>query len=92
MRADGSLPWLKQNNAYYRYGRQNVTPSGIFEVSDRQVIIDAHIFEEIFYYENNSLQKSSANDQNYRFTLALENGQWKISGRRKISNENRYGD
>jgi uncharacterized protein YjbI with pentapeptide repeats len=86
MSADGSLPWLKQNNGYYRYGEQNVAPSGSFEVGDRQAIIDARIVEEIFYYESNAIQKSWTNNQTYRFILALEDGQWKISGRSKISN------
>lgn len=86
MSDDGSLPWLKQNNGYYRYGEQNVTASGSFEVGDRQAIIDTRIVEDIFYYESNTLQKSWTNNQTYRFILALEDGQWKISGRSKISN------
>jgi hypothetical protein len=92
MSADGSLPWLKQNNGYYRYGKQNVTPLSFFEGDVQQAKIEARISEDLLYYENDSLQKTWTNNQSYRFILALEDGQWKISGRQKIDDQNREGD
>ena len=85
MAADGSLSWLKQNNGYYRYGKQEVIPSGNFESKDGQATVDARIIEELFYYSGGTLEKSWTNNQDYQFTLKFEDSQWKISGRRKIS-------
>jgi hypothetical protein len=82
---DGSLSWLKQNNAYYRYGQQSATPLSFFSANSDTVLIDVNITEDLIYYENNEIQKRWTNSQPYRFTFTLENGKWKLSDRQKIS-------
>ena len=55
MAADGSLPALKQDNGYYRYGRQEVISSGNFEVNGAEATVDARVIEDLFYYSSNTL-------------------------------------
>jgi hypothetical protein len=89
---NGSLAELRQNNAFYRYGQQNVTPLGFSLVNQQQATIDVSISEELSSYESNELQKTWTNSQDYRYTLTLDGGQWKLSEREKIDDKMRGTD
>ena len=77
----GSVNWLRNNNAYYRYGVQSVDSVEEFFVSGNRATIDVIITEQRTFYMNNRV----VNDGNtafdtrlVRYNLVEEYGQWKI--------------
>lgn len=77
----GSIDWLQQNNAYYQYGSRSVQGTGYFSATDNKAEVEVAIKQEVYFYSNNTLNKSTADSSIYRFTLKQENGNWKISER-----------
>jgi hypothetical protein len=82
-KADGSVNWLRNNNAYYRYGKHKVSSTGNFSATASSAKIDVEINQPLSYYENNQLVKSETTSDIYQFTFQFENGSWKISDRAK---------
>lgn len=77
----GSVDWLRENNAYYKYGVQSIDSIEEFFVSSNRATIDVVITEQRTFYMNNRV----VNDGNtafdtrlVRYNLVEENGQWKI--------------
>ncbi|MDJ0648103.1 MAG: IMS domain-containing protein [Xenococcaceae cyanobacterium MO_188.B19] len=77
----GSVNWLRNNNAYYKYGVQSVDSVEEFIASGDRATIDAVVTEQRTFYMNNKV----INDGNtafdtrlVRYNLVSENGQWKI--------------
>lgn len=83
-KSGGSIDWLQQNNAYYRYGESQAEATGFFSLAANQVEIEVQIREKIDFYMNGKLNKSEIETGTYRFTLAQESGQWKLSDRKEI--------
>lgn len=77
----GSIDWLQQNNAYYQYGGRSVQGTGYFSATDNKAEVEVAIKQEVYFYSNDTLNKSTADSSIYRFTLKQENGNWKISER-----------
>jgi hypothetical protein len=77
----GSIDWLQQNNAYYQYGSHSVQETGYFSVSGNIAEIEVSIKQEVYFYINRILDKSTADSSIYRFILKQENGTWKMSER-----------
>lgn len=77
----GSMDWLQQRNAYYRYGLQKAEPLAYYSVNSNWAQIEVKVTEELSYYENGALRDSGTNVKDYRFTMQQENGTWKISER-----------
>jgi serine/threonine-protein kinase len=86
IKSEGSLDWLQRNNAYYIFGKQAVEPLTYFSASGNQVEIDVKVIEEYSYYKDGTLNLSDTINRNYRFTLQLEDGVWKIAERKSLSN------
>lgn len=77
----GSVNWLRNNNAYYKYGVQSIDSVEEFIASGNRATIDVVITEQRTFYMNNRV----INDGNtafdtrlVRYNLISENGQWKI--------------
>ena len=78
IKTDGSIDWLAQNNAYYRYGEMNVQPSSFFWSDNNEAEIDIKIYEEYYFYRNNKLAKSDKYSDEFNFKFSNNNGVWKI--------------
>ena len=78
IKTDGSIDWLAQNNAYYRYGEMNVQPSSFFWSDNNEAEIDIRIYEEYYFYRNNKLAKSDKYSDEFNFKFSNNNGVWKI--------------
>lgn len=75
------MNWLRDNNAYYRYGVQSIDLVEEFFASGNRATIDVVIAEQRTFYMNNKV----INDDNtafdtrlVRYNLVSENGQWKV--------------
>ncbi|MEG4227737.1 ARC6/PARC6 family protein [Microcoleus sp. N9_B2] len=77
----GSIDWLQQNNAYYQYSNRSAQATGYFSASGNEAQIEVAIKEDFSFYMNGSLDESKTNSGFYRFTLKLENANWKIADR-----------
>lgn len=82
---DGTIDWLQQRNAYYRYGRQNANPTGYFNATETTAEIEIIITEELTLYVNGNFDNSKQNSNVYRFSFFRENGTWKIANREVIN-------
>ncbi|MBP0013393.1 MAG: DUF4101 domain-containing protein [Roseofilum sp. SBFL] len=86
VRRDGSIDWLKNNNAFYEYGFQKAEATGSFFSNQDQATIDVIVTEELTLYINGIIDesKSSFNTNRYRYNFRKENGKWKISNYDKV--------
>jgi serine/threonine-protein kinase len=80
----GSIDWLSQNNAYYRYGVQRVDTVHRFAAEDRKATIDLVITESSTLYENGEATESDFDTQSYRYELEFTDGRWKVADYRQI--------
>ena len=78
IKSDGSIDWLAQNNAYYRYGEMNLQPLSFFWSDNNEAEIDIRIYEEYYFYRNNRLAKSDKYSDEFNFKFSNNNGIWKI--------------
>ena len=78
IKTDGSIDWLAQNNAYYRYGEMSVQPLSFFWSDNNEAEIDIRIYEEYYFYRNNKLAKSDKYSDEFNFKFLNNNGVWKI--------------
>jgi serine/threonine protein kinase, bacterial len=83
-KSGGSIDWLQQNNAYYRYGTGRVEATGFFSVAPSQVEIDARVTQGFEFYMNGTLKQSKTDTDTYRFTIVLKNSEWKIANRTEL--------
>ena len=74
----GSIDWLVNNNAYYRYGERRAEPLALFWSDNNQGELDVKIHEEYYFYRNNKLAKSDKYSGDFNFKFQKENGVWKI--------------
>jgi len=82
-KTDGSVNWLRQNNAYYTYGQHKATSAGNFSSTDSSAKADISVEQSLSYYKNNQLIKNESNSDVYQFSFQLDNGSWKIADRQK---------
>ena len=78
IKTDGSIDWLAQNNAYYRYGEMSVQPLSFFWSDNNEAEINIRIYEEYYFYRNNKLAKSDKYSDEFKFKFLNNNGVWKI--------------
>jgi hypothetical protein len=83
IKSDGSIDWLQRNNSYYTYGSYKVEPTKYFKSGSSQAEIEAKVTQEITFYSNGRPQ-SKPDSSVYRYSLALENGVWKIANRKEM--------
>ena len=85
-RVEGTVRWLKQNNAEYEYQQPRVEASGQFFVQGNQATIDVRITENATLYLSGAIDWSSSGPSTgvYRFSLQVDKGIWKIANSQKI--------
>ncbi|MFB2917916.1 protein kinase domain-containing protein [Aerosakkonema funiforme] len=83
----GTINWLKNNNAYYTYESPIVTQNGGFFVEANQATIVVNIIENRTLYVNGRIDRTKTGPTSgvYRFTMQLENGNWKIADSQEIN-------
>lgn len=85
--SDGSMAWLENNGAYYRYGVQRLDSIEQFFVSGSNATIEVVVTEErILYNRNGSIDRNSTalDTRLVRYSLQAENSQWKIAAYQTI--------
>ncbi len=75
----GSIDWLQQNNAYYRYGFRKAEPLAYYVNNSDFAQIDVKVTQQLSLFKNGVLAEAKNSIKDYRFTLRLENGSWKIA-------------
>lgn len=85
-RVQGTVGWLRRNNAEYEYQQPQVEASGQFFARGNQVIIDARVNENATLYVNGGIDWSSSGPSTglYRFSLQVDRGIWKIADSQEI--------
>ena len=80
--AGGSVEWLEENGAYYRYGVQKIDSVEQFFVNASDATIEVIVTEErTLYKKDGSIDRenTSLDTRLVRYTLQAVNGQWKIA-------------
>jgi len=80
-RPDGVMNWLKNNNAYYRFGVQKVESVARFVATGDKATIEVEVTEDRTLYRNS---KVDANQTDFktrlvRYSLQSIDGTWKIA-------------
>ena len=83
VKSGGSIDWLKQNNAFYKYGFNSVGTPRIISSNGYQAIIEVRMIQQYTMYMNGKVDQGASgyDDKVNRFVLRKENGTWKIADR-----------
>lgn len=79
--ADGSIAWLENNSAYYKYELQRIDSVNKFVANKNDATIEVVVTEERkLYKQDDSIdpQNSATDTTTVRYTLKPDNGKWKI--------------
>jgi hypothetical protein len=84
---DGSIPWLRRNDAYYKYAKSEIRRVLDFSNSGSQPYIKVKIFEELYLYGRNGIDRDNSGQYqgNFIYWFEKDNGIWKISDYKKVS-------
>lgn len=84
---DGSIPWLRRNDAYYKYAKSEIRRVLDFSNSGSQPYIKVRIFEELYLYGRRGIDRDNSGPYQGDFIYWFEkdNGIWKISDYKKVS-------
>ncbi|MGD1807239.1 protein kinase domain-containing protein [Dapis sp. BLCC M126] len=83
---NGSINWLKNNNAYYKYGVQRLDSIEQFFANNDSATIKVRITEEYSLYRNGKIDPNETDFKTLTiiYNLKLIDGQWKISNSRTL--------
>lgn len=86
LKPDGVLDWLKQRQAYYRYGVQKVEAINRFASSSDRATIEITLTEERTLYRSGVIdpQQTAFATKQVRFSLERADGRWKIADYKTI--------
>jgi hypothetical protein len=86
LKPDGVLDWLKQRQAYYRYGVQKVEAINRFAASDDRATIEITLTEERTLYRSGVIdpQQTAFATKQVRFSLEWADARWKIADYKTI--------
>jgi len=86
VKSGGSIDWLRQKNAFYKYGFRSVGAAKIISGDPFQAIVEVRLIEQFTMYANGKVDQSASDyyDKMVRFVLRKENGVWKISDRKSL--------
>lgn len=78
---NGSIDWLKTNNAYYQFGVQKIESVERFAANGDQATIEVQITEDraLFVNGRRDASNSSFDTKRFRYTLVSTGGSWKIA-------------
>lgn len=79
--ANGVITWLKNNQAYYRFGVQKAEAVKKFAASDNKATLEVNVTEERTLYQNGKIVPNQTDFQTrlMRYTLESQAGEWKIT-------------
>lgn len=79
--ANGVIAWLKNNQAYYRFGVQKLEAVNKFAASGNKATLEVNVTEERTLYQNGKIEPNQTDFQTrlMRYTLESQSGQWKIT-------------
>jgi len=85
--ANGTIDWLANNNAYYRYGVQNIDGVDRFAANGNQATIQVRVTEERTLYKNGNIDPNETDfkTRSVRYNLQLVDGRWKIASSQIIN-------
>lgn len=81
-RSDGPIAWLKNNNAYYRFGVQKVESVERFVTSGNKATIELRVTEDRTLYRNGKVDPSQTDFETRLLRYSLQSsaeGTWKIT-------------
>ncbi|MDJ0517747.1 MAG: IMS domain-containing protein [Trichodesmium sp. MO_231.B1] len=83
---NGSINWLRNNNAYYKYGVQRLDSIEQFFANNESATIKVRITEEYSLYRNGKIDPNETDFKTLTiiYNLKLIDGQWKISNSRTL--------
>ena len=83
---NGSINWLKSNNAYYKYGVQRLDSVEQFFASNDSATIKVKITEEYSLYRKGKIDSNETDFKTLTiiYNLKLVDDQWKISNSRTL--------
>lgn len=67
VKSEGTIDWLINNNAYYRYGERRAEPLALFWSDSDRGELDLQIYEELYFYKDNKLAKSNKYSGEFNF-------------------------
>lgn len=78
---NGPVSWLKNNNAYYKFGTRRIDSVNSFSASANSATIEVTVTESRTLYVNGSVDSNSSgtDTSDIRYSLERSNGVWKIS-------------
>ncbi len=84
--ANGSINWLKNNNAYYKYGVQRLDSIEQFFANNDSATIKVRITEEYSLYRNGKIDPNETDFKTLTiiYNLKFIEGKWKISNSRTL--------
>ena len=84
--ANGSINWLKDNNAYYKYGVQRLDSIEQFFANNDIATVKVRITEEYSLYRNGKIDLNETDFKTLTiiYNLKFIDGQWKISNSRTL--------
>lgn len=85
-KADGPVAWLEKNDAYYKYNISEVKQVINFSNSGKRPYITVRVFEEMYLYGKNGIDRESSGSytNNFIYVFEKENGIWKIFDYKKV--------
>ena len=86
LKTNGSIDWLKSNNAYYKFGIQKVGNIENISLKRTDASISATVTEDRALYINGKVdhQQTSYDTRIVKYTLKFSDGEWKISDYKTI--------
>ncbi|NES05047.1 MAG: DUF4101 domain-containing protein [Okeania sp. SIO2F4] len=84
--ANGSINWLKNNNAYYKYGVQRLDSIEQFFANNESATVKVRITEEYSLYRNGKIDPNETDFKTLTiiYNLKFIEGKWKISNSRTL--------
>ncbi len=84
---NGTIDWLENNNAYYRYGIQKIEGVDQFVANANQATIQVRVTEDRTLYRNGKVDPNETDfkTRTVRYNLQLTYGQWKIANYRILN-------
>jgi len=81
VKPDGTVAWLKKNNAYYRFGVQKIESVERFLTNRDKATIEVRVTEDRTLYRNGKVDPSRTDFQTrlVRYSLQSNDGKWKIA-------------
>jgi hypothetical protein len=85
--SNGSIDWLKSNNAYYKFGVQKIDGVDQFVASGEQATLQVKITEDRTLYKNGQIDPNETDFKTRVVVYNLQriNGRWKIASTRILN-------